>query len=410
MSGQDIIFIKVRTVHYQHDWTISYLVSQFGSEWGAKDLSCNDTFLWGGGSLSIPPPLLPELLWLAELGWSLSGEDIRHLMGDPCSPLFGRSGGIRILLWGDEVVAGLLWVVIGDGMCTGFLQVDNGIEWWRILLVLRCEGIVCWGWLQLPTWWPWCRVRGEGLLAGGFAVVDGEGVRARGDSGKLWTDFRRCGDLRLAVFLCLATCNELGRPRWAVADVACVAGEFGVLELGELDVDEPAWEESGDQGTEIGGERPNLPWEGIASPDEHDLFKGVNCCLPTEICGLCGNKGSVFLALKRRSRFLPFFFSCTFSRCWRFLRLRRAIFPGLPLRLEPSLIDVLSSGTARMLTIVPELSKCTTCVWSKLCTLSSFMWVMRSPSRRPASKLGLLGSTSCQIHTRTTYEVIIFHT
>ncbi len=75
-------------------------------------------------------------------------------------------------------------------------------------------------------------VSGLGLRVGDVAIGDGDGVRASGDSGMLCTDLRRCGDL-IVCNLCLSPWRELGRLKCAE-----LAGEFGVLDVGELLLDD----------------------------------------------------------------------------------------------------------------------------------------------------------------------------
>lgn len=93
--------------------------------------------------------------------------------------------------------------------------------------------------------------KGLGLLVGDGGTGDGDGVLARGDNGILCTDFLLCGDFILPVFLCFASpCRELGLQNCE----ELLAGEFGVLELGELLFEELAADESGDQGIVIGND------------------------------------------------------------------------------------------------------------------------------------------------------------
>ena len=63
--------------------------------------------------------------------------------------------------------------------------------------------------------------------------------------------------------------------------------------------------------------------------------------------------------------------------------------------LPPSLIEVFSSGTARIVHLLPPDSiSWTTWTCNKPWTFSPFTCVMRCPARRPASNAGLLGSTA----------------
>ena len=63
--------------------------------------------------------------------------------------------------------------------------------------------------------------------------------------------------------------------------------------------------------------------------------------------------------------------------------------------LPPVLILVFSSGVLRSVTWSPPLSiSWRTCVWYRPCTASPFMWVIRSPGRKPASNAGLDWSTA----------------
>lgn len=113
---------------------------------------------------------------------------------------------------------------------------------------------------------------------------DGEGVRASGESGILWTDLRRWGDLRLCARLCLSPCRELGRQNCDE-----LAGEFGAEELGDELVEEFAADESGDQGIVMGKERLDLPVPGVLSPHDHDLLNVLAEYDREEVSGELGN-------------------------------------------------------------------------------------------------------------------------
>ena len=128
----------------------------------------------------------------AELGCSSSGDSARRRSGELVgSQLFGRM----------------------DLGTAGMDCLQEGGDWlWWVVGGLRWAGMVCWGRWELPTWCPCTPARGLGERAGDEAMLEGDGVRARGLRGKLCTDLRRCGDLRDDVFLCFTTCKELGRP------------------------------------------------------------------------------------------------------------------------------------------------------------------------------------------------------
>lgn len=68
--------------------------------------------------------------------------------------------------------------------------------------------------LELPGWWPAENVSGLGDRVGDCGSGDGDGVRAKGDSGMWPTDLRRLGECRFLVAecsLCLSPCNVDGR-------------------------------------------------------------------------------------------------------------------------------------------------------------------------------------------------------
>lgn len=136
--------------------------------------------------------------------------------------------------------------------------------------------MVVWGRLELPTWCPCMPARGLGERAGDEIMLEGEGVRARGLKGKLCTDLRRCGDFKDDVFLCLTTWREEGRPKWVAPATEVVAGELGTLDPGELLLELVACDESGDQGTAIGGERMDRCRLGLPSADDVDRLRGLN--------------------------------------------------------------------------------------------------------------------------------------
>ena len=230
-------------------------------------------------------------------------------------------------------------------------------------------------------------------------MLDGEGVRARGLSGTLCTDFRRWVDAFTdGAFFGLVTCSELGRPRagdGAAAAMDTAAGELGTLEDGELLGELTAGEESGDHGT--GGERTERRRAGLPSHVDADLLRQLKPDREVRaMCVPCTARGSTFPRLRRRSRCLwPLFLSPALSFAWRFLMALRAILPAAePLGRVPVWMEVLCSGTQRTFSTEQEDSRCTTCVCSKLCTDSSLMWVSRSPGLRPASWAGLLADTS----------------
>lgn len=68
--------------------------------------------------------------WLAELGCSLSGEDVRLLIGDVGSQLFGRPSGT--LACGNGVVRGWFEVLAKRGASEGFLGVGREEECWTV--------------------------------------------------------------------------------------------------------------------------------------------------------------------------------------------------------------------------------------------------------------------------------------
>lgn len=66
--------------------------------------------------------------WLAELGCSLSGEDVRLLKGDVGSQLFGRPRGT--LAGRNETERGWFEVLTTTGASEGFLVVGTEEENW----------------------------------------------------------------------------------------------------------------------------------------------------------------------------------------------------------------------------------------------------------------------------------------
>ena len=281
----------------------------------------------------------------AELGCRSSGDRARRRSGELVgSQLLGRMD-----LGTAEEGAGCL------------LAGGEWLLWWA---ALRWAGMVCWGRWELPTWCPCTPARGLGERAGDEIMLEGEGVRARGLRGKLCTDLRRCGDLREEVFLCFATCRELGRPMCTVAALTeAAAGELGTLEDGELLLELVACEESGDQGTVMGGERMVRCSAGLPSHEDAERLSGLKVRGGGPMCVPWTTSGSPFL-LRRLSKVrCPFFRSAPFSFIWRFRMARRAILPGAaPLGREQVLMEVLSSGTQRMLSTAEEDRSWTTCV------------------------------------------------
>lgn len=258
--------------------------------------------------------------------------------------------------------------------------------------------------LELPIWWPeevWpcVNARGLGLRFGEVGMGEGEGVRAKGDNGILWTDLRRCGDFMLWVRLLWCNpCNELGLP-----NVELLAGELGELELAELFEELPS-EESGDQGIAPGKDFVAFSCPLLLSPQVQDL---LNAPLPRDrpvtIKGEVDQSVFLDLELNLRRMDLPLVFSLIFSSPF-FLLVFRTIFPGCALRFPPLLMVVLSIGTQRMLTTSPPFSMfCMTLVYSRLCTGSSLIWVINMPGRNPLSYAGLFCSTAWKM------EDIIFY-
>lgn len=259
--------------------------------------------------------------------------------------------------------------------------------------------------LELPIWWPeevWpcVNARGLGLRFGEVGMGEGEGVRAKGDNGILWTDLRRCGDFMLWVRLLWCNpCNELGLP-----NVELLAGELGELELAELFEELPS-EESGDQGIAPGKDFVAFSCPLLLSPQVQDL---LNAPLPRDrpvtIKGEVDQSVFLDLELNLRRMDLPLVFSLIFSSPF-FLLVFRTIFPGCALRFPPLLMVVLSIGTQRMLTTSPPFSMfCMTLVYSRLCTGSSLIWVINMPGRNPLSYAGLFCSTAWKIEDRIFYK------
>ncbi len=175
-------------------------------------------------------------------------------------------------------------------------------------------------------------VRGLGLRVGDVAMDDGDGVRASGDSGMLCTDFLLCGDLTVCS-LCFKPCSELG-----LLKCADPAGELGVLELGELELElvspvdrAPLSEADGDQTRLSGGdlgERVGEP--GSESPELRDrdsdvkLRLGVSGDAPLALPRCC----SARLELRRRKSDVRRFLSSDLVRWCFFFVERRAILPA----------------------------------------------------------------------------------
>ena len=204
------------------------------------------------------------------------------------------------------------------------------------------------GWLS----WPCTRVSGLGLRVGDVAIGDGDGVRASGDSGMLCTDLRRCGDL-MVCSLCFSPCSELGRE-----NCDGVAGELGVLDVGELLFDELAVEcaesDAGDHMRVSGGDLGDLDLvgdPGRLSPDDRDLLSEPMLLLGVRGDPKCCSARRLLSRLNSDGRR---FFSSLFPRWWRRLPVRRVILPPFGGRLrDPTLMEVLSMGTARMVTLSP---------------------------------------------------------
>ena len=149
-------------------------------------------------------------------------------------------------------------------------------------------------------------VSGLGLRVGEVAIGDGEGVRASGDSGMLCTDLRLCGDL-MVCNLCFSPCSELGLLKCAE-----LAGEFGVLELGELLLDdvspvERALSDAGDHILLSGGDLGDLVGDpGKESPDDSDLLSELKlrlgvmgeprCCSALLLLSLLNSDVRLFLS------------------------------------------------------------------------------------------------------------------
>jgi hypothetical protein len=316
--------------------------------------SCND-------------PFLGKIVFSADCGCNLSGDKARRNNGELGSQLFGLlNDDLRDRFVGDEDVDVLSW-----------------------------DGIVCWGRFELPAWYiaaGWLNARGLGLLVGDWGPGDGDGVLARGDKGILWTDFLLWGDFKLPLLLCFNPCRELGRQNCDVL----LAGEFGVLELGELLVEELAAEDSADHGIAIGRDRDDrtLPW--LLSPHDHDLLNADMLWDRPLGGGPDGNTWwSGFFVLSLRNRDLFFFLSTAFSLTIFLREVRRAIFPGWTLLfLTIVWMPDFSSGTVLTLSSFPLLRIIfTTFVCSKLWICSSLTWVMRSPGRKPISYAGPSCST-----------------
>jgi hypothetical protein len=109
--------------------------------------------------------------------------------------------------------------------------------------------------------------------------------------------------------------------------VELLAGEFGVLELGEL-LEELPIEESGDHGLAPGKDLVALSCPLLVSPQVHDL---LNAPLPNDrpvtIRGDVDHSDFLVLELSLLRIDLPFVFSLILSSPF-FLLLFRTIFPG----------------------------------------------------------------------------------
>ena len=124
--------------------------------------------------------------------------------------------------------------------------------------------------------------------------------------------------------LCFSPCNELGRLKWAE-----LAGEFGVLELGELLLDDVspvdrALSDAGDHILLSGGDFGDLVGEpGKESPDDRERLREVKLRL-----GVIGEPRccSALLLLSLLNREVRLFLSSLLPRWCFFLDGLRAIF------------------------------------------------------------------------------------
>lgn len=164
----------------------------------------------------------------AERGWSRSGERARRSRGEPGSADLGRERA-RCFAAGDT-----------DSEAPG------------LKTCVECELPAGW-----CTWWMG-NASGLGERVGDTGSGcccgrgDGDGVRARGDSGMCPADFLRDGECRLFAFdsrLFLSPCSDDGRCGWNGSDAPApswpLAGLLGAEEPGELDGDECGESEAG---------------------------------------------------------------------------------------------------------------------------------------------------------------------
>lgn len=226
---------------------------------------------------------------------------------------------------------------------------------------------------EIPGGWlicPWTRVRGLGLRVGEVAIGEGDGVLASGDRGMLCTDFLLCGDL-MVCSLCFSPCKELGRENCDGA-----AGELGVLEVGELLLEELAVDraesDAGDHMRVVGGDLGDLDLvgdPGKLSPEDSDLLSEPMLLLGVRGEPKCCSARRLLSRLNKEGRL---FFSSLLPRWCRRLLDLRVILPALGWRLRPpTLIEVLSSGTAVIVTLSPPCRmRETTCTCNSPCTFS----------------------------------------
>ena len=140
-------------------------------------------FNHGGSTLNVFLSSKDDFLCIvfsAESGCSLSGDNARRNNGDP-----------------------------GSVFC--FENECRLTRPWLEPALFKWEGIVFCGWFEAPAWWVWPTAKGLGLRVGETGIGEGEGVLARGDNGMLCTDFLRWGDFKLWVRLCFKPARVLGR-------------------------------------------------------------------------------------------------------------------------------------------------------------------------------------------------------